>query len=327
MVNYLDACSPEQAATILRADDTPEAAGQEWPMTESYPARLRIAHLGRAAQALIEMDVSPRGALVVHAATGDAPAAALNRRIAQEALHVVRLAKYDRRFGALKSSNKWPSAVETPPDELLLGQERMRANDLRPFSARSALHRSALYWACPIANCGDLTSNVQDVVAHRHPTVQTALVSLEGIDHHFAVIGAVHGDLCELPMAEWPDHLWVCDPWGNLACAARDFPQAIQRKMEKWDRAGKRVIVGEGKSRRWGSPLDENWRECLSQAPSVFVRRQYEGGQFVLIPLSDHRINAAGTVDAADNAVEESRPRRTAPSARRSTSSIPGGAP
>ncbi|RZI57901.1 MAG: hypothetical protein EOP37_18300 [Rubrivivax sp.] len=297
MLDYLDQCSPEQASSILHADDASSSSGPAWPLKESYPLRLRIAHLGRAAQALLDMDLLPRGSLVAHAGTRDDQATNRNGQIARETLRMVRVANYDRRFGSLKSTNKWGAGQPDPMTIFETAREADRSD--ATGTPRAALHSAARAWGNKITNCRELSLMVHTYVAHREPTVQTSTVILE-IDHGAVVLGAVDGRLRELPLAEWPTHLWICDPWANIACAARNYPQAFQDKMAKWHKDGKSIALPKGEGAYWGAPTDATWLAGAKKVSALQVRRQFENGQFFLEPLGS--ATPSDRCDMADQA-------------------------
>lgn len=42
-------------------------------------------------------------------------------------------------------------------------------------------------------------------------------------------------------MKLWHRDTYVCDPWCNIACRAKDYPKQFIDKMEKWENRGKLV--------------------------------------------------------------------------------------
>jgi hypothetical protein len=64
-------------------------------------------------------------------------------------------------------------------------------------------------------------------------------------DHTFTVIGQQAGKDGVFPMdfAQWNVDAAICDPWANLCCWARDYPNEWRYKMRKWERDGKKVSM------------------------------------------------------------------------------------
>lgn len=62
----------------------------------------------------------------------------------------------------------------------------------------------------------------------------------QSVAHDVAVIGRASNPLAA-DMRTWPADVYVCDPWSNIACSARDYPAEFTRKMKKWEDDGKFV--------------------------------------------------------------------------------------
>jgi len=77
-----------------------------------------------------------------------------------------------------------------------------------------------------------------------------------GNSHTILGVGEVPEDL-PVDMKEWPQDLAVCDPWANISCLARDYPDEFKNKMEKWTADGKRIFGLKNKGLI--SPNDPTW--------------------------------------------------------------------
>ncbi|MHA6847785.1 hypothetical protein [Ralstonia syzygii] len=77
----------------------------------------------------------------------------------------------------------------------------------------------------------------------------------ETVTHDVAIIGPASNPL-PADMKEWHPNVYVCDPWSNIACRARDYPDQFTRKMEKWEGAGK--LVG-FQAKGFVLPTDSDW--------------------------------------------------------------------
>ncbi|AOM39518.1 hypothetical protein [Xenorhabdus hominickii] len=42
---------------------------------------------------------------------------------------------------------------------------------------------------------------------------------------------------------QFPDGSWVCDPWANIVCPARDYNEKWKIKMAEWNFKGKYVAL------------------------------------------------------------------------------------
>jgi hypothetical protein len=193
-----------------------------------------------------------------------------------EALRLVRLALYNRNFGSLKSDNKMRSGSAPPayPKACYSG-----ATSLGYSPVGTAAHSAAI-WQAKTLNCTELAIAAQDVLAHRHPKRQTSLVMLAG-SHSVAVIGPLDAETASRPMAAWPPHLQVCDPWANMNCRACDYPRLFTEKMKGWAERGR--LIREGAE--WQRADDEEVLDIVNQIPQVLVRRTHRNGQFANVPL------------------------------------------
>lgn len=67
-------------------------------------------------------------------------------------------------------------------------------------------------------------------------------------------------------MMEWPNHLAICDPWANIACPAREYPDRFAAKMDKWVRDKKTIWFND----RWGAPNQADWLAAVLRGPKPF---------------------------------------------------------
>lgn len=192
-----------------------------------------------------------------------------------EAMRLVRLALYERRFGSLKSDNKKRGDDVPPifPDE---DQAELEYPSAEPVYCAA---RSLSIWRARAHNCDGLTAAALDVLAHRHRRLPTCTVALAH-RHALAVIGSLTPAIASQPMATWPPHLQVCDPWAKLSCRACDYPMRFREKMAKWASEGKQLRDARDD---WHSPLDGTWLAIVDQAPEVSRRRPHLNGQFTEI--------------------------------------------
>ncbi|SDE63130.1 hypothetical protein SAMN05192589_12327 [Paracidovorax valerianellae] len=77
----------------------------------------------------------------------------------------------------------------------------------------------------------------------------------EGVAHDVAIIGPAPNPL-PADMKNWPADVYVCDPWSNIACSAKDYPKEFTSKMKKWEDAGK--LVGY-QPKGFVLPTDRQW--------------------------------------------------------------------
>ncbi|ARU21596.1 ferredoxin [Ralstonia solanacearum] len=75
------------------------------------------------------------------------------------------------------------------------------------------------------------------------------------VTHNVAVVGPVSNPL-PANMKQWPPDVHICDPWSNIACSARDYPDQFIQKMKKWEDAGK--LVG-FQVKGFVLPTDPDW--------------------------------------------------------------------
>ncbi len=77
----------------------------------------------------------------------------------------------------------------------------------------------------------------------------------EAVAHDVAIIGPASNPL-PADMKKWPQDVFICDPWSNIACSARDYPEKFTRKMKKWEDGGK--LIG-FQTKGFVLPTDREW--------------------------------------------------------------------
>ncbi|KQV95836.1 hypothetical protein ASC87_04650 [Rhizobacter sp. Root1221] len=77
----------------------------------------------------------------------------------------------------------------------------------------------------------------------------------QAVTHAVAIIGPASNPL-PAAMTEWHRDVYVCDPWSNIACSAREYPAEFTRKMQKWEDRGK--LVG-FQTKGFVLPTDRAW--------------------------------------------------------------------
>jgi len=95
-------------------------------------------------------------------------------------------------------------------------------------------------------NCQEYTAVVCHYLDMLEPRPVFDAVYLEPPgDHTFAVIGQQADGQGGFPsdFGDWHAQAAVCDPWANLICWARDYPQEWKAKMRKWANDGKLVSM------------------------------------------------------------------------------------
>lgn len=237
---------------------------------EAVARRLRLQYAQRALRShqLILLGQRP-DALIPTRRDGGAKAAAT--RAGAETLRRVRLALYDRRFGALKSDNK-----NRPVEPVLIPADNERAHThTLPTAPIQCSSQSANIWRAKSHNCHHLALAALDVLAHRHPELPTSLVMLDHA-HALVVIGHLDAATASQPMSAWPPGLVACDPWSNLSVPANEYPARFAEKMRKWALDGKMI---RNDASEWHSPRDPKWLSIADAVPVVFRRERTRNGQ------------------------------------------------
>ncbi|UXA48727.1 hypothetical protein [Xanthomonas prunicola] len=158
----------------------------------------------------------------------------------------------------MKSSNKkrntgFEEAVRIHSATAEIARMRKQVDDLEEDVVSAAMDGNA-------HNCGELATLAVHYLQQDHNQI-ARLAFFNGTAHTAAIVGPVPG-AGSLPsdMTDWDADIYVCDPWCNIACRANDYPAEFQKKMEKWDRAGKQVwLSGSG----FVSPISDEWMSTV----------------------------------------------------------------
>ncbi|MGS0740256.1 hypothetical protein ACVBEF_00205 [Glaciimonas sp. GG7] len=215
-------------------------------------------------------------------AVGDPTWAKKNKSVAEDALKKVRLALYDKDCGSYKSDNKRKTTdleaemtrIENKNGEFGTFGELEKFGDITDGRHVSAI-RTGNIWKSTRINCAGLALAVKDYVACKHRGVQVS--SLIFPTHALAAVGTIAPEYADLPLEEWPEHIYVCDPWANITCSAPDYPAKFAEKMEKWSNDNKEIYTDD---HAWINPTDEKWVSSVKEIPKIGTRYQYKGGQY-----------------------------------------------
>ncbi|WP_139225697.1 hypothetical protein [Paracidovorax konjaci] len=109
--------------------------------------------------------------------------------------------------------------------------------------------------------CGELTLLAMHHLKERGLEAQSLLLGGDEEDavHEVAIIGPASNPL-PADMTTWHPDVYVCDPWCNIACSAREYPKEFASKMVKWEKAGK--LVG-NPPEGFVLPTDKNWVDAV----------------------------------------------------------------
>ncbi|HEX4767281.1 MAG TPA: hypothetical protein VH414_13505 [Lichenihabitans sp.] len=92
-------------------------------------------------------------------------------------------------------------------------------------------------------------------------------------DHVFCVVGETNtpvNNTLPADMRNWPESLWVVDPWATLCCPAVDYPVAFMTKAKEWSNKNLRIgYIQSGATANdqprsvWGDPSDVAYLNAL----------------------------------------------------------------
>ncbi|CAN7524414.1 hypothetical protein [Duganella sp. LjRoot269] len=164
--------------------------------------------------------------------------------------------------GNFKSANKYSAKKAWSEEKPRLLASNSAVKQIRAVKGdRPAMVRAAL--ASKGHNCFDLSLIAQDYL--RSSGKQAILGGTP--DHVFVVVGAIEPGPMPKDMTKWPQDLAICDPWANIACLAKDYPEKFTEKMGKWDSKEKFIL---DKDVQHLSPTSDQW-----------LKRQLEGDKDV----------------------------------------------
>ena len=249
-------------------------------LTRNYEARVLRLHFHRGAQDRGLQAANPQHwqlrPPIVCAAPHDVSFKAENQRAAEKALRRVRDAINLRSQGRAKAWNKWPASRSSAPVPVA-PRVWPTYYTFDPLTATPRLKHateSLGVWQGALPNCGGQSRAAQDYLAATFPKVQTSTANLR-VDHTFTIVGTVDPAFVEVPLDQWPPHLFVCDPWANISCAVPDYPLQFRERLEKWARDGKRLWLGNA----WSSPMSPDLLSGAHALRSIDVRTNFSCGQ------------------------------------------------
>ncbi len=179
-----------------------------------------------------------------------------NLGIASVMLSAIRQHYYHK--GNYKSDNKY----HTRADE--------EAETERLLNAKADIEKVLKEGASPLSvrghNCGQLLDIAKAYGEANGWSVHGVGTGPTGELHGFAVIGLRPEQLPD-DFSQWPEDLAICDPWANIACAARDYPAAFEAKMQKWANAGKEIFDGDRDD--WVQATDADWISAVLHGPKT----------------------------------------------------------
>lgn len=136
-----------------------------------------------------------------------------------------------------------------PVDQARRRRNFVAVNALRKKRPRSVFVRGVATRAMVVAygemvlangvgNCGELSCAAACMVDafEEHPPWNIVIMHIE-INHAFLVIAPPPVDEFGLYLNDietWPEDCAVCDPWLDIACRARDFPDNFRRRMQNY---------------------------------------------------------------------------------------------
>lgn len=185
------------------------------------------------------------------------PSQQCNLAIAEEALIHIRKYVYKPNF---KSANKFSAKRDH-------GYETQRtsnaAKEIEMIRALPREERGGFSYTADGHNCTDLV-----YAAHFWISLKGWLAKPVYISDAHAIL--LVGDIPEnLPsdMKEWPENFAVCDPWANICCPSKDYPEEFKKKMGKWEKDGKKITMD---GENFISPTDPGWiRKVVESEKSI----------------------------------------------------------
>jgi hypothetical protein len=116
-----------------------------------------------------------------------------------------------------------------------------------------------------VGNCGEMGAIAQNYVLREGGDAFLIAFAVPG-DHAFAVVGFQHGDE-QLPMSQWNDEAFICDPWANIVCKPAQYLFAWKQKMRKWRTANKKIVTPGGLI----DPTSEPWFSSVNKQPYLVI--------------------------------------------------------
>lgn len=204
----------------------------------------------------------------------------------QEAVTAVYRSVREDYAKGLKSPNKF-SLKETP--------EKRRAETARISKAATKVTEMRVSWSVekyhqellagvPAGKCQELA------VAAMNRAVQKGFAAAiwgfgnDRSNHGFTVIARTESELGRLKSSknfsssEWR-HILIADPWMGVCCPASEYVPLAVRKMEKWEKDGKRIPGSDPGG--WSSPTRPDWLDALRGRKSPADTRNPRNRAFV----------------------------------------------
>jgi hypothetical protein len=179
----------------------------------------------------------------------------------QDVLDTVRNRIYK---SGLKSSNKHT------PDKV---GDRNRANDAEDELRymRREMYPVAAALNGRAHNCGQLVDIASELLRTLGFFVSSHS-SRPAADHVVAICSKEPLPSLSPDKGKWPDGVFICDPWANIACRSNDYPDEFRTKMAKWSQGGKKVWVAPADdavdAQPWIDPSDPHWVDAVAGVQS-----------------------------------------------------------
>ena len=87
-----------------------------------------------------------------------------------------------------------------------------------------------------------------------------ALMRYRYVDHMFVVLGQQPGVYPD-EFEQWSADAAICDPWADIACLAREYPQRWRARMSNWQIMGLAIISDSPRYSSWYDLVDRP--KCL----------------------------------------------------------------
>lgn len=262
-----------------RARETTTTPGKDLSLTKKISDLVPFKFRGRAMESRLREQLSGNQqaaeAKVASLSVHEGNKGAENLGLAQKALLYIRTTIYAKENGSYKSFNKATAAEDEISNERLrLAHATRIAWEYNHFSPVAAPQEfSEVIWKSKSHNCDALAHAAEDYIEHLNPSSPVSKLMFLG-RHTATIIGVVPPELMQSDMTLWPSDVAVCDPWANIACLAKDYPDQFKKKMEKWE-AGKKMIQHAG---QWISPLDASWTGMINGQKAIYARNKSDDG-------------------------------------------------
>jgi len=145
-----------------------------------------------------------------------------------------------------------------------------------------------------LGNCHEAAALAASYVKEHIPSAQVWMIPIfgESIDHTFLLVGKNPEKVTVSELAQVPadDKVYAVDVWARVCCHVSRYSDELQDRMLKWERDGKRILVGDdGMSPvEWGRQVRE--LPLMSYDPGAAPRPKPEDKHAVLANLRGQRI-------------------------------------